>query len=458
MATRKPRILICDDEKLYHQALRLALGSQYEIFSVNHTGEALDFLKKQRVDVILLDISMRTPNEGIHAIPLLKQEDADVAIVMSSGHSDFESVRQAMRNGAIDYVQKASPSGDLQLAVEKALAHRKRFQKQEQQNMELGSYQEKHVLVGQSPVLENLRRVLDKTRVSKANVLITGEPGTGKEVVARLLRNKLEGGAWAPFAAVDSATIQSSIAESMLFGYERGAFTGAEKTTKGLFEEADGGILYFDELGNMPLDIQAKLLRAIQEKEISRMGSSKKLELDFRVVAATNHDLDQMVEKQQFRFDLLSRINVIPIHLAPLRERTTDIPLLVEHFLKLHSTSKTPLVFSGEALQILMQYRWPGNIRELSNMILYVLTMCESNLVLPEDLPAKLWASDSVAGISSKGTPTNFYERVKAFEQELLKKEYERTQGSVAQLAKDLGMDRSHLYLKLKSFGIHKGK
>jgi two-component system, NtrC family, nitrogen regulation response regulator NtrX len=251
--------------------------------------------------------------------------------------------------------------------------------------------------------------------------------------------------------AVDSSTIQSSTAESLLFGHEKGAFTGADRSTKGIFEEAHGGIVYFDEIANMSLDIQAKLLRVIQEKEFVRLGSSRTIQSDFRVVCATNRNLEEMCKQGLFKDDLWQRLNVLPIELIPLRGRAEDIPLLVGHFLK-----KQPrqLRFANEVIDVLRAYAWPGNIRELVNLVAYVATMTDGDVVELSDLPPK-FRDIRVSGSAAPASGAGFYEKVSSFERELLTTEYAKAEKNITQLALRLGMDRSHLYSKLKEYGIH---
>jgi two-component system response regulator AtoC len=329
----KPQILICDDDSLYHMALKTALKGIYDCRSVYNTDEAIAVLKNHAIDILLLDVQMRSPEEGLEALPKIREIDPELSIVMISGSTEFETVREAMRRGAIDYIPKDFNPDDLIHTVEQALERKKLLNRHEQQNYEVASQQRKNILIGDSPAVRSMKKMIDKFKNSAANVLITGETGAGKEVVARSLRGTLPDGSLAPFVAIDSATIQSSIAESVLFGYEKGAFTGAERANKGVFEEANGGIVYFDELGNMPLEIQSKLLRVLQEKEVTRLGSTKTLQLDFRVICATNRDLELMVKQGLFKDDLFQRLNVLPISIPPLRERKEDLPLLIAHFL-----------------------------------------------------------------------------------------------------------------------------
>lgn len=464
---RLPRILICDDDSLFQMSVKAFLKGRYECLSAFHGDEALAILRNQSIDLLMLDVQIRTEDEGLNLIPRILEQDPRLAIIMSSGRKDFETVREAMRRGAVDYVPKDADPNELLHVLQRVLERRRLIESREQQAFEAGLHQRKHVLIGQSPLMQDLRRQIDKIRLGASNVVIAGETGTGKEVVARQLRKTLPDGAFEPFIAVDSATIQSSTAESILFGHEKGAFTGADRQTKGVFEEAHGGIVYFDEIANMSLEIQAKLLRVLQEKEVRRMGSARSIPLEFRVICATNRDLEGMVRAGQFKDDLVQRLSVLPIAIPPLRERKQDIEALVRHFVEQQQIRGRKIAFAPSALECLAAYDWPGNIRELSNIVAYVTTMADSDEIEASDLPPKLRDALTLqtrrgvvpSEAREKGASTvNFYEEVAHFEKELLAGEYARADGNISKLALRLEMDRSHLYTKLREYGIHPAK
>lgn len=314
-------------------------------------------------------------------------------------------------------------------------------------------------MIGESPQVLKIKKQIEKAKHSPAPVIIFGETGTGKEVIARALRRTLPDQSLEPFIAVDSSTIQSSVAESVLFGYEKGAFTGADKTTRGLFEEANGGTLYFDELANMPLEIQNKLLRVVQEKEVLRIGSTKPISLDFRIICATNQNLEVLIQQGKFKDDLYQRLCVLQIDASPLKERTEDLPLLLDHFAELHKGNQPKISFLPETISQLKTYSWPGNIREVSNLVLYLYTMMEGELVSPLDLPPKIQKNlNSNKAPLFKNTDNDtrsFYEAVEKFEHEFLEQKYSFFEGNVSKMAVALEMDRSYLHGKLKNFGIH---
>lgn len=458
------RVLICDDDALVHMTVKSVLKSAtnrvYEVVSASHTDQAADILKSQPVDVAVLDVNMRTEFEGIEAIPKLKALAPGLTIIMNSGSADYPLVRKAMQLGATDYIRKDFEPQELLLAIDRVLERRESQRRTAQMESEIRAVSAKHPMLGESPAMLGLRKIIDKARATTMNVVITGETGSGKEVVARQFRSQLADGSSAPFVAVDSSTIQNTMAESLLFGHEKGAFTGAERTRVGLFEEADGGTVYFDEIANMPLDIQAKLLRVLQEGEVTRLGSVRAIPVKVRVICATNRNLAEMVKAGQFRDDLYQRLNVIPISVPPLRERKEDIPALVAHLIERHAPGKTGIHLTEDAMNTLRAYDWPGNVRELGNVIAYVVAMSESPEIDVADLPPqfreKLRGGD-VAPVVPQGSGT-FYERVEAFEKQILEQEYSLAEGNVSKMALKLGMDRSHLYTKLRLYGIHSKK
>ena len=454
--TEKPkRALIVDDDQLFHMAIRSVLQDLFSCDSVPNCDEALQRLASISYEIVFLDISMRTPNEGLDYLVRLKERQPEATFVMTSGRTDFDSARIAMQRGAQDFVPKDFQPEALRADVARILAGRERDKLLFARNRELLRNQSAAQVISKSEAMEHLMRQVRRAVGGRANVLIQGETGTGKELIARQFRQVERDGALIPFVAIDSATIQSSTAESQLFGHERGAFTGADKTKKGLFEEADGGIVFFDEVANMPIEIQNKLLRVLEEKEVVRLGSVRPIPLSFRVIAATNRNLEEMVAKGQFKDDLLQRLQVLPLLIPPLRDRKDDIPALIEHFLRVHSPDGLRFRFSEDALRAMMAYDWPGNVRELGNHVAYVTTMSDSAEIgtadlhpkLRQELDRKSWSGEPQGAVSH-------YEKMRAMERELLKDSYQKWGDNLTQMAHKLGMDRSHLYAKLKEFGL----
>jgi two-component system response regulator HydG len=454
MRTHLPKLLLCDDDKTFQLAVRHALKNGFEVQSAYNPDEAFAMIRNRKFDILLLDVQMRTPRDGLDAIQKIREIDSDLSIVMLSGLKDFNVVREALVCGATDYLVKDFDPEELSHSLNRILERKRLICREEQQNYECARSHEQNVLIGESPCINALRRLIEKIRNSDANILIFGETGTGKEVVARQLRGRLPNGTLAPFVAIDSATIHGNTAESILFGHEKGAFTGADKTKKGIFEEANGGTVYFDEIANMSLEIQAKLLRVIQEKEVTRMGSSRSIALEFRVIAATNRDLEEMSKLRLFKDDLLQRLNVIPITLEPLRNRREDIQPLLDHFLKRHSKNAS-FQLTDSAIEAFKQYDWPGNVRELSNVISFLIATSDREEIDLPDLPPKF--RDTLSGHQNHLT-RSFYERVEEFESRLLNEEYAKYKDNLSQMALQLGMDRSHLHTKLRLYGIHSPK
>lgn len=458
---KKPTILICDDDETFQLALRHYLKEHFDIKTAFHGDEALAIIKNQSIDLLLLDVQMRSKTEGLDYIPKLKEVDPELMIVMSSGIREFDTVREAMKRGAIDYIPKDAEPEDLHHSLKRVLEKKTLLQKHEQAQAETKKVQKKKTLIGENKQIQYLRKMIEKVKSSPVNIIITGETGTGKEVIARSLRGTDANGNLLPFVAIDSSTIQSTMAESLLFGHEKGAFTGADSMKKGAFEEANGGVIYFDEIANMPMEIQAKLLRVIQEKEVCRLGSSRVLNLDFRVICATNKCLETLVKEGKFKEDLYQRLNVVPLFVPPLRERIEDLQKLVDHFCELHASPDKQIFFSEEAMAMLKQYSWPGNVRELSNMVAYLTAVAENEQIQADDLPPKVLmvndeaVKDPDLSVVSVNTDESFYKRVQSFEKQILTDEYKKHGGNISRMATAIKMDRSHLYTKLKAYKIH---
>lgn len=449
-----PRLLVIDDDVLFRRMINLAFKDFFNMTFAANGDEAVDLMRSKTFDVVTLDISMRTRDEGLVFLPRLREISPDTPILMVSSHQEFEDVRTALTSGATDFYLKSSHYESLQLKLYQILKISRQQLITQSVLKDSGTLQAKHQLIGQSPTLQNLRERLEKFKKSRGNVLIFGEMGSGKEVIARQLRSQVAPNLLEPFVAIDSATLNQNLAESILFGHEKGAFTGADSLRKGLFEEANGGVVYFDEIGNLPLPIQSKLLRVLQEKEISRLGSQKTIPLDFRVIAATNRDLNREVKEHRFLPDLLERLEVLPIRVPPLREHKEDIPELVQYFLK--STRREALSIHDRALQQLMRYDWPGNVRELNSSLEYACTLCEGNELKLEHLPPKVFRDSGALDNASEENEVRSL--LKLQERQLLENAYHEAGGNISKLAKKLKADRSHLFTKLTKMGIHVAK
>lgn len=452
--TRKRTVLIVDDDKGIHLATKYVLREHFECLSAYDSDEAKAIVSNQPVDVVLLDLHMRRANEGLQCLPQLKEIDAELDVIMVSASTDIDLAGRAMKSGASAYLVKEHSADQLIITIESVLSRRELSRQNQHYVRDRGRALKKNQIIGESQAIAKLLRDIEKVSRSHANVVITAETGCGKELVARHVGAM--GGK--PFVAVDSATITSSMAESILFGHERGSFTGAAGRSKGLFEEADGGTIYFDEIGNMPLDIQSKLLRVIEEKEITRLGSTKVVPLEFRVICASNQDLETLVAQGKFKADLYQRLNVISLRIPPLRERTDDIPALVSHFLQKFESPTAPNAVSDAAMDLLMKYSWPGNVRELSNLIANLCTMInDRDTIEVEDLPAKIRETEGVAVpcIEPTAEGFDFYRYMHTVEGRVLRELYKTCKGNILQMSKTLKMSRSHLYAKLNTHGIH---
>ncbi len=379
-------ILIVDDDPAILQSLQLVLQEEqpdWNIITIDHPQKALEWLDKHRPDVVLLDIKL-PQIDGLEMLEHILQRYPDVPVVMMTGHGDEETAFKAAQLGAFDYITKPPGFARLFTALRNALE--RKALKQEVRRLRRQRSEEVPPLVGQSAAIERIRQLIQKVAPTDARVLITGESGVGKEVVARHIHAQSRR-ASGPFVAVNCGAIPSELIESELFGHEKGAFTSATRQHKGKFEQAHEGTLFLDEIGEMPLSAQVKLLRAIEERAITRVGGEKKIPVDVRIVAATNKDLRKEIEAGRFRADLFHRLNVIEIHIPPLRERKEDIPLLVEHFLKeFEQQGLKPKRFPPETIQALQEYSWPGNIRELKNAIERLLIVVEGDTVTPQDV------------------------------------------------------------------------
>lgn len=470
MLERKRRVLIIDDDSAIHLTTKHNLRDHYACTSAYTIEEAKILVASQSFDVVLLDLNLETPLDGFNLLTSLRANDEELDVIVVSGNTQRDLALQAIDKGAASYLVKNYSPAQLLITIDGVIKRRELQREVQHHQSDKSRALRRTPLVGSSKAIESLQRTIEKIKKSQLNVLITGDTGTGKELVAR----HIGAGEGAPFVAIDSATITSAMAESTLFGHEKGAFTGALNSAKGLFEEANNGTLYFDEISNMPLEIQVKLLRVIQEKEISRLGSRKIIPLQFRVVCATNRDLEAMAQKNEFKYDLLQRINVIPIKVPTLAERKDDIPELVKHFLGIYAQGN--LKFSDSALSALQKYNWPGNIRELSNVIAYVCTMFDGvETVELEDLPSKIRgesfvslaeaspeaslaiseaASRFVSAIAREDD-VDFYSYMNDLEGKVLKALYSKYSGNLSNFSRAVKVSRSHLYAKLNKHGIH---
>ena len=452
------KILIVDDEPHVLELLSVALEDEgYRILVANNGREALCQLKKEQPQVVLLDIRMPDV-DGLEVLRQIKQINKATSVIMMTAYGAMETVLEAIQLGAYDYLTKPLDLKKVRLLIRRALEAQKLAQEVASLRLKLKEKYQLENIVGTHPKMLEVYKMMARVVDNKATVLIMGETGTGKEVVARAIHfnGLLKEG---PFVAIDCASLPSDLLESELFGHEKGAFTGAIAQKMGKFELADKGTLFLDEVGNLTLATQAKLLRFLQEKKIERVGGTRPIELEVRVIAATNLDLEKAVQEGSFREDLYYRLNVVTMPLPPLRERRNDIPLLVEHFLqKYESEFKGKVKYvAPETMDLLTSYNWPGNVRELENVIERAIVIGKTEGILVEDLPLRIQklASGTDLGMLSEKIP--FEQRVENFEKKLIIDALEKASWIQTKAAELLGTNRSTIRYKMKKYGIKRG-
>jgi two-component system nitrogen regulation response regulator NtrX len=445
------RILIVDDERGIRSTLSGILADEgYRPLSAATGQEAFARIGEEVPDLVVLDIWL-PEMDGLEVLAELKRQWPELPVVMISGHGTIETAVKATKLGAYDFVEKPLSLEKTLLVVERALEHARL----EQENRLLRERIERaHEIIGTSSAVVELRRQIGTAAPTNGRVLIFGENGAGKEVVARAI-HALSSRRDQPFVEVNCAAIPDELIESELFGHEKGAFTGAMARRRGKFELATGGTLFLDEIGDMSLRTQAKVLRALEEQTVERLGGHEPIRVDVRVIAASNQPLPDLIVEKRFREDLFYRLNVIPIEVPPLRRRREDVPLLVEHFLKTFSAEygKRPKTLSGEALGSFMVYDWPGNVRELRNMVERLVIMTPGDLIGPESLPPPLRAREAVAVPAEAGLQS-LREARDAFERAFILGELRAHDWNITKTAQALGIGRVNLWRKLKAYGI----
>ena len=451
----RPRILVADDQVDVLEALRLLLKRDgYMVLTAQSPAGVLATLEAEDVDVLLMDLNYArdttSGREGLDLLARVRQLDAALPVLVMTAWGSVEGAVEAMRAGARDYVQKPWDNTRLltllrtQLELRRALLRSRRL---EEENTHLRKGGERPSFLAESRPMQAVRRLVERVAPSGANVLITGEHGTGKEVVARWLHTA-SGRPNSPFVAVNSGGLSEGVFESELFGHVKGAFTDAKVDRIGCFELADGGILFLDEIGNMPLTQQAKLLRVLQTGELHPVGSSKVRRVSVRVVSATNVDLSKAVADGRFREDLLYRLNTVEVQLPPLRDRREDIAPLATHFLAEQGRryGRTGMRLSPSALEALMVYGWPGNVRELEHTVERALLMASGDEVTPEDLLLRR--------VTREGSSRLEEMTLEEVERYLIDRALTRHEGNVSEAAKALGLSRSALYRRMQYYGI----
>jgi two-component system response regulator HydG len=455
----KGRVLVVDDEPdVVSTWVRVLERAGYVCSGTTDGERALGLLESERPDVVLTDLRM--PGiDGMAVLARALEVDPDAVVIMITGHGSVEAAVEAMRAGAYDFLLKPLPSNDaLRLAVDRAVARRRLVEENRRLREPLASRVGFDNIVGTSPQMAAVFDLVQKAARSEANILVQGESGTGKELIARAIHANSPRAAQV-FVPVDCASLPDTLLESELFGHERGAFTGADRTKPGMIEVADKGTLFLDEIGELPLSLQSKLLRALQERQIRRVGGTRFLTVDVRLVSATNREAAELVQKGRFREDLFYRINVITIVLPPLRERQGDVAVLAHHFLRRYGRNRErPLEgIDPDALALLEAYAWPGNVRELQNVIERACALADGPLVRPRDLPDHVRGRGRVApAVPGKDLPLREAREawLRTFAQEYLTDLLRRHGGNISQAAKTAGIDRKTLHRLLGKHGI----
>jgi len=450
----KARILVIDDESAIRDSMRMILEYEgYDFLGAATGEEGISLVERESVDLVFLDIKM-PGMDGLEVLGTLKAQGDQLPVVMISGHGTVATAVEATKLGAFDFIEKPLATERILLAIRNALG----FSRLRDENQTLArAIDLRHDMVGSSPVLRGVLETVRRAAPTSATVLIRGESGVGKELVARMIhRNSLR--ARERFVQVNCAAIPDELIESELFGHEKGSFTGATDKQVGKFELADRGTIFLDEVGDMSMKTQAKVLRVLQEGEVERLGSSRTLKVDVRVIAATNKDLEEEIEKGLFREDLFFRLSVIPIFVPPLRERADDIPALVGHFAEQFTRENNFRAkrFTPDALAALQRGRWKGNVRELRNAIERVIIMTPGDVVAAADLPESVRAEAPAAALPEdrgerSGTLREFKESA---ERAFLLEKLRENDWNISKTAETIGTPRSNLYKKLEQYNI----
>jgi two-component system, NtrC family, response regulator AtoC len=451
------RILIVDDEESFRHMLSVILIKEgYEVETSSNGGEGLQKAAASPFDQILCDIRM--PHmDGLEFLREIKKTGAEATIIMMSAYGTMDTAIEAMKLGAYDYISKPFKPDEVIFTLRKAEEREQLRRENQLLRKEVAKEYSFENIVSKNEKMQKIFDVIKKVSQYKSTVLITGESGTGKELVARALHYNNSDRSQNPFIAVNCGAIPENLLESELFGHAKGAFTDAIRTKKGLFEEADGGTLFLDEIGDLPGQLQVKLLRVLQDGEIRRIGEAKPIQIDVRIVAATVKDLSKEVNEGRFREDLFYRLNVLPIHIPPLRERKEDIPLLIQHFIGKYNQSMNKNVadIDHDALETLINYKWYGNVRELENTIERAIVLSEKNNIESENLPIEIQNFKEEFHLETLPEEEQSIKKAsKSLEINLIKKALRRTKGNHTHAARLLEISHRALLYKIKEYGI----
>ena len=445
----KPNILIIDDEASICESLQGIFEDEgYNVVTAYNGEPGIRYVASEQIDLVFLDILMPGGFDGLETLRRIKQISPDTEVIMITGHGTFELALEAGSIGALDFFGKPL-SLDIVLAkVEEATQKIER--RRAHPSAESGDFE--RPIIGTSQPIQEMLAKIRQVAPTNGRVLITGESGTGKELIAYAIHN-LSPRDKAAFVKVNCAAIPTDLIESELFGHERGAFTGASSRRIGKFEQADGGTIFLDEIADMSPSTQAKVLRVLEEQEFERVGGGQTVHVDVRVISATNKDLQEEIQGDKFREDLYYRLNVVPLHILPLRERVTDLPVLIDYFLSrfCRENQKPTMTIHENALEILSGYHWPGNVRELRNMIERLVILCPRETIGVDDLPMELSRRGDPSLVS---TETPLREAKNEFEHHFIRNRLETNDWNITETARQLGIERTNLHRKMRQYDI----
>lgn len=448
-----PKILIIDDDPSLRRVLEYNLQEEgYDVFAADSGETGVSLFAEQKPQLVITDMKM-SGMDGLQVLKAVKETSPDTLVIIITAFGAVDIAVEAMKLGAYDYITKPFNRDALKMTVSKALQFTGLTQENRKLKEQLTDRSDFRTMVGSSPKMEKVFAVVRKVADTEASVLITGESGTGKELIARSIHANSSRSS-APFVAINCAAIPRDLLESELFGHVKGAFTGAIRDKTGKFQMADGGTIFLDEVGDLPVELQPKLLRALQEKEVEPVGGTTIQKLDVRVVSATNLDIDAAIKAGRFREDLFYRLSVIPVHLPALRERREDIPLLIRHFCLKHNCGN--VIFDKRSLEAMISYGWPGNVRELENSVERMLIMRSGNTISVDDLPDKILSSGKVQtrqGSAVINLPDEGYS-LEQLEREVVVDALERNSWNQAAAARFLKIPRHTLIYRLEKYGI----
>lgn len=445
-------ILIVDDEIRICTSLEFALNAKYNVKSATSSNNALKMLNKEKIDLCLLDLKLGKDN-GIDLLKKIKNRFPDMVVIMMTAYGTIETSVEAMQQGAYTYLIKPLSISELNIVLEKAFAYQDLNYRVGYLESELEDRYDRNGIIGKSPLMKDVLKLVDKVKDIDSSILITGESGTGKELIAREIHYSGKRAKY-PFEVVNCAAIPEGLLEEEFFGHKKGAFTGAIENKKGKFALANNGTIFLDEIAELSYNLQAKLLRVLQHKEYSPVGSNEKISLNIRVLSATNKDLKKCIEEKTFREDLYFRLNVIEINLPPLRERKQDIPLLINYFIKKYNIDfkKNITSISDAAEKKLLKYNYPGNIRQLANILEYAAVMANTNTIEEEDLPADIISYDGGNKVIDKDELSDL--SLKEVEKKAIESALQANKGYRKATAEQLGISLKGLFNKIKEYNI----